>query len=195
MSIYETANNEPRILIVSASPLRLDRQSRFLDSYFHGFSYKKIAQFFSNPDKPTEGYCCSYFQITDFRLLMKRFRKSIEPGVVFSDHINTVADADRDAGINNEEKVNSVFKKIKRWNISRSIRKIVWKEKYWNNEKFNEWLDSFNPELIFFVISNETYLFDIAKYIQNKFNIPIIMYIADDYYFCHKYSISTLFFV
>jgi len=193
MNREEVSNIEPRILIISASPFRMDRQSRFLNSYFQGFSHQKIAQFFSNPENPIRGNCCSYFQITDYRLLLKRVKKNIETGVIFSD--NNIVSSPIDNSKMRGEEVHNAFRKIKRWSISRSIREFVWKERYWNSKEFNDWLDDFKPELLFFVVSDETYLHDITKYIQNKFSIPCLIYIADDYYFCQNPSISPLYYL
>ena len=56
--------------------------------------------------------------------------------------------------------------------------------------ELNNWLDSFNPECIFYNFSNHIFTQQIALYVAEKYNIPIITAIGDDYFFNDRRSLS-----
>lgn len=73
------------------------------------------------------------------------------------------------------------------------LRGILWKNKYWNTEKLNTWLDEFRPECVFLAFSDDYFIPRIALYISEKYNIPIMSCIGDDYYFNDRTSLSPFY--
>ncbi len=72
-------------------------------------------------------------------------------------------------------------------------RKLLWKKKYWNTRETRNWLDEFNPECIFLAFSDDFFIPEIAMFVADRFGIPIMSCIGDDYYFNDKKSISPLY--
>ena len=77
--------------------------------------------------------------------------------------------------------------------LTHLIRKAIWKKKFWCTEKFNKWLDEFNPECVFLSFSDDFFIPEIALYVAKKFDIPIVSSIGDDYYFNERFSLSPFY--
>jgi hypothetical protein len=174
-----------RTLIIGTQPFNKMVQSRAFDSYFHYWEKENLQQIFSDSRSPLKGHCGELYQITDHRLVSARTTKK-DPGVIF------------------------VYKKLKQnWTgteskhfapkfkppLLRLIRKRIWNRKFWITPKLNRWVEKFNPEIIFLSFSRDFFIFDISFYIAKKFNIPIIVSVADDYVFDKRFSIDPFYYV
>lgn len=184
---------KPRVLIVGTVPYNEKSTSRAFASYFANWEKEKLAQIFSNTKTPVKGQCSTLFQITDQRILKRRFDKSIKTGKVFN--YNELPDSwdsnDLEVGSNTVKKMYSVGSKKN--SLIYLARKILWKKKYWCTPELNKWMDSFNPECIFLSFSDDFFITEIAIYAAKRYNIPIVSSIGDDYYFNYKFSLSPLY--
>ena len=63
------------------------------------------------------------------------------------------------------------------------MRELVWLIGKWNTFQFNDWLESFNPDAVLLQAGDTPFMYKITRYISYKFNIPIIIYNTEDYYF------------
>lgn len=182
-----------RVLIVGTIPYNNNTSSRAFDAYFHNWEKENIRQIFSNTKTPVKGHCGSLYQITDQCLLKKRLRKVDEVGKVFN------YDDLPDDWENNDLEVGSRFidklYKIgsKDTPLKYLLRKQLWNKKYWNTEKLNAWLDEFKPECVFLAFSDDFFIPQIALYVAEKYNIPIMSCIGDDYYFNDRLSFSPFY--
>ena len=75
------------------------------------------------------------------------------------------------------------------------VRKMVWRKRFWCTEKFNHWLEEFKPECVFLSFSDDFFIPEIALYVAQKFNIPIISSIGDDYFFNDKKTLSPIYYI
>lgn len=182
-----------RILIVGTVPYNEKSTSRAFDSYFHDWEKENLAQIFSNTKTPAKGHCSTLFQITDQRMLKKWFDQKVDTGVIFHDDDLTDGWKDNDlevgSGIVNKlygigSKKNS-FIYLARW--------LIWRKRFWCTRKLNEWLDQFKPECVFLAFSDDFFIPQIALYVAEKYDIPIVSCIGDDYYFNYKKTISPLY--
>ena len=63
------------------------------------------------------------------------------------------------------------------------LRGVLWRKKFWCTEKLNKWLEEFDPQCVFLAFSDDYFIPEIAMYVAEKFDIPIVSCIGDDYYF------------
>ncbi|MEH7159007.1 hypothetical protein [Neobacillus drentensis] len=185
----------PRVLIVGTVPFNKKSTSRAFESYFSNWESENLAQIFSNTKKPAKGHCSTLFQITDQRLVKKRLKHTLETGVIYYD--KDLADEWSD---NTLEVNSSIFSKLYNWGSKKRpivylMRRLVWNKKYWCTEKLNKWLDEFNPECVFLSFSDDFFISEIALYVAERFNIPIVSSIGDDYYFNTKFSLSPFYYL
>ena len=190
----------PRVLIVGTVPYNENTPSRAFDAYFHSWERASLRQVFSDPRAPQKGHCSSLYQITDKQMLLRRFGKIKSTGVVYNyDDLPSSIDETKKAESSQKKEgsfISALYKLGKnKTPFNRLARKWLWKKKYWNTESFRAWLDEFKPECVFLAFSDDFFINDIALFVADRFNIPIMACIGDDYYFNDKKSLSPLYHV
>lgn len=183
----------PRVLIVGTVPYNKKSTSRAFEAYFCNWEKENLAQIFSNTKKPCKGHCGTLYQITDQRILKKWLKPSYEAGVVYSyDELDTEW-LDNDLEVGNAA-VNNMYKMgSKRTSLTHWLRGILWRKKLWCTDKLNQWLDAFKPECVFLAFSDDFFINQIALYVAERYNIPIVSCIGDDYYFNTHFSLSPFY--
>ena len=190
---FEVKNIHPRVLIVGTVPYNKRSTSRAFEAYYHNWEKENLAQVFSNTRTPCKGHCGKLFQITDHRLLKRRFNKKTDTGKIFGYEDLPEEWVDNDLEIKSDS-VKKMYKIGARHTpFTHLIRKAIWKKKFWCTEKFNKWLDEFNPECVFLSFSDDFFIPEIALYVAKRFNIPIVSSIGDDYYFNEHFSFSPFY--
>lgn len=183
-----------RVIIVGTIPYNKNTSSRAFDAYFHNWEKENMRQIFSNTKAPVKGHCGSLYQITDQRLLKMWLHRTDDVGVIY-EYDNLEDDwednTDLEVGSKTVSKLYQLGSKASP--IKCLLRGILWRKKYWNSKKLNDWLDEFNPECVFLAFSDDYFIPRIALYISEKYNIPIMSCIGDDYYFNDKKSISPFY--
>ena len=188
-------NDEKRIIIVGTVPYNPNSQSRLYESFFSGFDRHNLAQVFSNTKTPVKGHCERLYQMTDQRMLKRRFKKSVITGKRY------LYDELPEKWTDNKAEVSGgVFKSLYKLSGKKSafthlLRAFVWRKRYWCTEDFKKWLDEFNPECVFLSFSDDFFIGNIALYIADRFNIPIVAFSGDDYYFNAHFSLSPFYLI
>lgn len=178
-----------KILIVGTVPYNKQSTSRAFESYFSGMDRENLAQIFSNAKTPAKGHCSTLYQITDQRMLKRRFNKDIETGIVFE--YNDLPIEWADTALEVDSRTAKMYKfGSKKNSFVYLLRKIIWKNKYWCTDKLDLWLDEFKPDCVFLSFSDDFFIPQIALYVAQRYDIPIVSSIGDDYYFNYSFSLS-----
>lgn len=184
-----------RILIVGTVPYNKKSTSRAFEAYFSKWERGSLAQIFSNTKKPAKGHCETLYQITDHRMVEKRYKKNIKTGKIY--HYDELPDEWAD---NSKEVKSGFFRKLYNFGDNKTpliylLRKMVWAKKLWCTDELNKWLDDFAPECVFLSFSDDFFIPEIALYVAERYNIPIVSSIGDDYYFNGHFSLSPFYFI
>ena len=182
-----------RVLIVGTVPYNKMSSSRAFDSYFHFFQKENLAQIFSNTKEPCKGHCKTLFQITDHRIMKRWFSSKVDTGVIynFDDLKDEWTDNRLEIG---NKKVAGLYRRGSRHTpFTHLMRGILWRKRFWCTDKLNKWLDDFNPECVFLAFSDDYFIPRIALYVAERYNIPIVSCIGDDYYFNLKKTVSPVY--
>ena len=184
-----------RILIVGTIPYNNNTSSRAFDAYFHNWEKENLRQIFSNTKTPVKGHCGSLYQITDQRLIKRRLRMIDEVGVIFDNEELPLDWKDNDLEVGS-----SFISFLYRFGSKDSplkylLRKWIWKKKFWDTKQLECWLEEFRPECVFLAFSDDFFIPEIALYVAEKFNIPIMSCIGDDYYFNDRFSLSPFYYI
>lgn len=174
-----------RILIIATTPYSENYSSRAMDAEFHFWEKENIAQIFTRNIVPTKGHCGELFQISDSKLLKRWLHRIKETGTLY------LYDELTDSGLN-QIIDDSLMQKFgtKHTPTIEILRRMLWKKKYWCTDQLNEWMDKFKPDCIFYNFSNHIFTQQIALYAAERYEIPIITAIGDDFYFNDQKSIS-----
>lgn len=183
----------PRLLIVGTVPYNTKSTSRAFDAYFHYWEKDNIAQIFSHTKTPCKGHCETLYQITDKRMLQRWLGKKTDTGVIY--HRENLPDEWTDTNLELGDSTTEAIYKIgwKHTPFTHLMRGIVWRKRFWCTEKLNKWLDQFEPECVFLAFSDDYFIPQIAMYVAERYNIPIVSCIGDDYYFNTERTISPLY--
>ena len=159
-----------KVLIVGAQPYRPSGNSRALLTYLSGFSSTELAQVFSDRRTPIQGMCDRLFQITDRRLVERRFKKVQD--TLF--HKENLPKEDRQDQIAYRPPIR------KKTPLYRLLRKAVWKKKYWDTAELETFVDGFSPDVIFVVWGPDFWQMDIAIHLSKSRKAPVVLCILDD---------------
>lgn len=185
--------SHPRLLIVGTTPYSTKDQSRSFDAFFHYWEKENIAQIFCKPQSPVKGHCGTLFQITDYRILQCWKGKKLETGEVY--YYDDLPDSN-ESSLRTDE-TNSAPKAYKFGShhspLTHLLRGLLWSKKYWCTDALNKWLDEFKPECVFLSFSDDYFIPKIALYVAERYNIPIVNSILDDYYFNTHFSLNPLY--
>lgn len=183
----------PRLLIVGTVPYNNRSTSRAFDAYFHYWEKENIAQIFSNTKKPCKGHCETLYQITDQRLLRRWMGKKIETGVIYRyDELEDEwKDSDLELGSEAAEAAYRIGRK--HTPFTHLLRGLLWRKKFWCTDRLLKWLDDFRPECVFLAFSDDYFIPRIALFVAERYHIPIVSCIGDDYYFNGEKTICPLY--
>lgn len=180
-------------MIVGTVPYNKATTARAFEAYFHGWDRLCLAQIFSNSKKPVKGHCQNLLQITDKRMLQRMFRRDVRVGKTFSyDELEDAwTDLDKEVG-------GGVYNKLYQWGARKSpfiylARGLLWRNRHWCTDELNAWMDEFKPECVFLSFSDDYFIPQIALYAAQRYDIPIVSSIGDDYYFNGVFSLSPLY--
>lgn len=179
----------PKVLVISALPITKSASTRAFYTYLPKFPKENIAQIYTNTSQPTDfDICDNYFQITDSMLLKNRLHKNATIGRIINSKSNIRYELSKST-----KKLISFGKK--NYPIVDLIRNKLWKKKKYINVALKDWINSFNPDVIFFHNSSALFIEKMCLYVADLTNKPFILEIADDYYFGKKFSISPFYYI
>ena len=179
-----------KILVLSSTPWSDDNS--FGNSYsniFEGIEDIEFANIACRPGMPTSYLVKRYFQITERALIKNLINKSFPSGKEIE--INS---KNEDSVFTQNIKGRN-FGSKKRWQILFWARDLIWKLGRWKSQALLDFINDFKPDLIFQPVYFSSYINDIAHFIKNYTNVPMIGYISDDNYTLRQFSLSPLYWI
>lgn len=169
-------SSQKNILLVSNNPLSTTRNNgKTLFSIFKNIKEENLHQLYFSSEMPTISKY-SYYQLSDYDILNGLFDNSKRGRVITTARLS-----------NNLENRSNAKKSIKKNSLSRLLREFMWKNK-WKSNKLINWLNEFEPDIIFFVAGDSIFAYDIVDYIVKKYNSELFTYITDDYIMPRKFD-------
>lgn len=177
-----------RILVLSNTAW--NNNNSFGNSFsniFDGIHDIEIASVFCRQEKPNNMIVSRYFQITEKSLIRNLLDKKKPSGKeIYVDTSETMTSG--------ETKVFDYARK-RRWHVMFWARDFVWKIGRWKSKELVEFIDDFNPDLLFMPIYYSSYLNDIVAFIKKHTNKPMLGYISDDCYTLRQFSLSPFYWI
>ena len=171
-----------KILIISNNVLSTQKNNgKTILSFIEPFPPNNIKQLYFSEEKPEiEGY--EYFQLSDQDIIKGRFNTK-RRGRIISSVVQSTSD---------QLAVNGKLR-IRKNNYTRFLRELLWLGT-WKSKNLTQWIDKFDPEIIFFVAGDSIFAYRIYDYIKRRcVKAKSIIYITDDYiipYFTDKIVLS-----
>jgi glycosyltransferase involved in cell wall biosynthesis len=183
----------PRVLVISHNVFSTTgNMGKTLSAFFAGWDSDKLAQIYFHSEVPNSAICKNYYRITDFDLLNNIFiRREVGDVLSKNDIIENCANTRTDNGIKSD--IYEFGRKRKPYMYCG--RNLLWRLGKWHTPRLNEWINQFDPQLIFFAAGDYAFSFEIALFLAESRNIPIVVYFCDDYYLIKRTSLSLLYWI
>ncbi len=171
-----------KVLIVSHNALSLhSNNGKTLSSLFQDWPVNNLAQLYFLEEMPESLGFNKFFRVTDFDVLKAIvffWRRNI-CGVVLGSGLPVEGGHSHRMGVKLKSKI---IKLINKFNSLKLIfRNSIFGTNFWESKKLLDWVVSFCPDVIFFVGGDSLFSFRIALRLSSLFEIPLYIYITDDY--------------
>lgn len=163
----------PRILIVSNNCLsKSDSNGRTLGNFVSAWAKENIAQFCIHDRDKDWDVCSNYYVISD--------AQAVKAFVLGKKIDGRKTECEKEVAVSS---CTAMKKGVARTPASMLLRDIIWKSLRWKKDKFDSWVDGFDPEVVLFQAGDLPALYDIAVRMAKDRNIPLVIYNSEEYYF------------
>ena len=166
-----------RVLVLSNNCFSPSNSNgRTLGNLFFGWPKENLAQFCVIAKDPNWDLCDNYYCLED-RAMLGAFKhggkavgRKLQPPSVVRE--------------GNSESVDTQRKKMGKKTLPKvMLRELVWAFNRWKSKDFEQWVDSFNPDVVVLQFGDSGFMLDIALYIAQSRKIPLVVYNTEGYYF------------
>lgn len=171
-----------KVLVISHNPITTyQSMGKTFLSLFSEFKKDELCQFYIYPSLPDVDACNSYYRITDRNI----FDSYTHFGKVNGRELSS---KDIDTSKHNfyENEKEESFINVKKTAVKTLFRDLMWKFSRWFTQSLKHWIEEERPTCIFFAPGEAKFIYDVVLKISKEFNLPIITYICDEFYFIDK---------
>ena len=184
-------NSYPKVLIVSHNVFsESGNMGRTMADMFSSFPSENLAQIFFHSEVPTLRCCKRYYRVTDKNALKSVLsRKS---------GFKIYTESDIEEGRKTSRTDHGLAARIYQYARRRTpivyfLRDLMWKLSYWHTEELDQWIQEFQPDVLFFASGDYVFPYRIVHELSIKHPLPIVMWCCDDYYLSLKKNASFLY--
>jgi len=166
----------PRVLVVGINPWREDGTAHTLKEIFSCWDASRLALIYTKSGLPFTSVASRFFQISENLILKNLLKpwKQIGKEVQSTEKVDKSLTAEEDARYAKAHKHHSMLMSL--------CREIVWLFGHWRGKALDDFLNDFNPDLLFIPIYPTVYMGWIQRYVIKKTGKPFVCYLADDNY-------------
>lgn len=162
---------EKKLLLISHNCLsKTGSNGRTLGNYLYGWPSENIAQLYIHPETPDFSMCKNFFCLSDNDIIHSIIKRKPAGNQIYEAYTT-----------GNEASV--VSKSSKKNSLIFLLREMAWNSPFWVKSALIKWIEDFKPDVILFQAGDAGFLFRLTVKISKKYNIPIIMYNTEGYYF------------
>lgn len=172
--------NNKRVLVISNNCFSPSNSNgRTLGNLFYGWPKENLAQFCVIAKDPAWDVCDNYYCLEDRTMLaaFKGGKKAIGRKL-------QVPVLNNNSTLNVKEPIDTQRKDIGKKTLPKvMLRELVWAFKRWKSSDFEQWIENFNPNIVVLQFGDSSFMIDIALYVAQSRNIPLVVYNTEGYYF------------
>jgi len=169
----------PKVLVVSTNAWRDNTGINTLINFFKNWEKDKLAQIYTKTLLPKTAVCDTFFRISENAVIKSLLKRSIKTGSVVQNETEITEENSQAA--ESEARLYSHAGKTASSFLS-LCREIVWWMGKWKTAELNEFIDSYNPDVLFIPIYPTIYMSRLQKYVIKRTRKPVVSYLADDNY-------------
>ncbi|MEG2278212.1 MAG: hypothetical protein RSA53_09990 [Odoribacter sp.] len=167
-----------KVLVISHNSFsKVHNNGKTLESFLINVLKNDISQLYFRSEIPDFEYCNNYFKITDVDVLKSLLLFSSTCGQSLEKSSFMIPSMT--CKLETESKL---FKILQSKSAYLTIfRDILWNCRSWNTKTFRAWCKGNNPDLLFYVGGNFGFSHQIAFFLSQYLNKPLVTYLTDDY--------------
>jgi len=156
-----------------------------LKAYFDKWDKDSLAELYFHSEIPNDKVCCNYYRFTDVDAIKSIFLRH-KYGTILNEN-------DVDCDLPNTRVDSGNLRRIYEFGRKRKpaicfLRDLIWQLSCWNNKKLQNWIDLFNPEIIFLAAGDYAFPYRIALKISKMRKIPMVLCCFDDYFINYQHK-------
>lgn len=180
-----------KILIISEELWRNDiNGGNVLSNIFFNIE-AEYAQIYCRNGMPENNICKKYYQMTDSMMI----NNLIHSTVIGHEFELTEECTSLNNASTNNNRVNYNFFKKHRLSIFYIFQELLWKFAKWDNERLENFILHFQPDIIFAPCYGKQRMLRLTRYVANLTHVPIVSYISDDSYSLKRIRISPIYWI
>lgn len=168
-----------KVLVISHNPLcSYNGMGKTLSSLLSCFRREELCQLYIYPSYPDQALCASYYRVTDKDVLKSLPVLRTPGGEVAQELIRpdqSYYEDSRDEALYRMPKNKSPLRRL--------ARDSIWRLSRWYGKELRAWLAREAPDRILVAPGPAKFLYDLALDISENLDIPIAVYLCDEYYF------------
>lgn len=179
-----------KVLVITYLPWRED--NNIGNSYSNIFANTQdkyeFAHIYIRNGMPQNTLAKDYYHISIIKMMKRMFK----PNLVVGERMKI-----EDFSQTEKTQFSSFFKKMKmlRWPVFFLVEELAGLSKSWKTKEFDQFIDDFDPDLIFGTLPDNPLISNLMLYVKNRKNIPLVTYPWDDYYSLHLSNLSPIFWI
>lgn len=179
-----------RVLVISHNAFgKNNNMARTLETLFCGWPSDKIAQLYFSDEIPDSEVCTSFFRISDSEVVKSIWSRKPAGTTV------TMKDRRHEGGRSRVAGLKTTLIKIARYRTPTiyCMRNFIWNAGKWKSSELDAWLESFQPEVVYYASGDYAFSYKIAYHIAVSRRIPLIMGCYDDFYLNVKRTVNPFY--
>lgn len=179
-----------KVLVITYLPWRED--NNIGNSYSNIFANTQdkyeFAHIYIRNGMPQNTLAKDYYHISIIKMMKRMFK----PNLVVGERMKI-----ENFSQTEKTQFSSFFKKMKmlRWPVFFLVEELAGLSKSWKTKEFDQFIDDFDPDLIFGTLPDNPLISNLMLYVKNRKNIPLVTYPWDDYYSLHHSNLSPIFWI
>lgn len=179
-----------KVLVITYLPWRED--NNIGNSYSNIFANTQdkyeFAHIYIRNGMPQNTLAKDYYHISIIKMMKRMFK----PNLVVGERMKI-----EDFSQIEKTQFSSFFKKMKmlRCPVFFLVEELAGLSKSWKTKEFDQFIDDFDPDLIFGTLPDNPLISNLMLYVKNRKNIPLVTYPWDDYYSLHHSNLSPIFWI
>ena len=172
--MVENEHKLPKVLVIGINAWREDGTAHTLMDIFRCWNPDRLALIYTRADLPNTQVCKHYFQISESEVLKSVLKPSMRVGREVKCSTDNQEAKSEHARYQSAHRRKSALLPL--------AREMVWKLGHWKSKALKEFIDDFNPDLLFVPIYPTVYMGRLQRYIIQLTKNPTVCYLADDNY-------------
>ena len=168
-------NNYPRILVFTVAAWNSKVGSNTWSTLLDRYPRENVANICIREEKPDSNVCSRYFIVSENRVLKSILNRKIKTGYEVKASQEAINSEDLTAHNNRYNEM----KKKRRYSMLLA-RELVWEIGKWKTEELDEFLDTFNPDVILHSMEGYIHLNRMITYAIKRTGAKAVGYIWDD---------------